>query len=189
MLIRRMAMLLAAGALAVGLSTAAVGPAQAVVAPSTDWNEIFSAFDHNFNNTLCVDDPSGNHSVGTQLWVWHCNSNPNQRWRFVFVAEDISGAAEFDIQLRSTVGTSMPLCITDNGTAGQRLTLTQCEGFNDTFWVMDAAPGTNPLMGLEDRFNGLCMAVADFSDNNGTPLISKTCDSNSSDLSMTWTLG
>ncbi|SRR5712691_4383702 len=53
-------------------------------------------------------------------------------------------------------------------------------------WIMDTGPGINNIM-LRDPVSYLCLAAADFSDSNGTPLIATTCNPN--DLSQVWTLG
>jgi ricin-type beta-trefoil lectin protein len=194
MFLRRMAALLSAAALSVGLSTAAAGTAHAAISPSPDWNEIFSAFDHNFNNTLCIDDPSGNLANNTPLWLWHCNSNLNQRWLIAYAGVVNNGTPVYAIILRRTFGASGDYkCIGFKDgvrASGQRLALVDCNGnFIPTTWVLDNANGTSALMGLRDPSSNLCMAVADFSDNNGTPLIAKTCDSNPNDSSMSWELG
>lgn len=191
MFLRRLVTLLAASALAVGLSTALSGTARAEVPPSPDWNEIVAQFDHNFNNTLCVDD-AGNTSFGARIWLWHCNSNPNQRWHFELAGTTPDGFGIYSIALDSSwiSPAQDPDCISLRGIApqepGQQLALGAC-GFLDDMWVVQTVPGTNPLISIVNYTSGLCMAVADFSDNNGTPLIEKTCDPN--DLAQVFVLG
>lgn len=195
MFLRRLVTLVSAAALAVSLSIALAGTARADLPPDPNWNEIFAPFDHNFNNTLCIDD-GGNAHAGAQLILWHCASNANQRWHFVFYANSnpaIDGGNSYSIELDSTVGSSNPLCITfpdlSNEVRGQRLVLGSCNTL-DALWTMLGAPGTNPLMNLRSYVNGqdsgLCMMQPDFSDNNGTPLIEDFC---ADTLAETWQLG
>jgi len=187
-----MTRLLPAGALATGLSLAAAGTANAQVPPSPDRNEIVSQWDHNFNNTLCVDD-SGKPTMGTQIWLWHCNSNPNQRWHFVQNAYSPGGFTGYNIELDSTKS-GTPLCITPSGVdndhpysePGVRLVLGSCD-YLAADWITVTADGSNPLMTLQDHSRTFCISTADFSDSNGTPLIQKYCDPN--DLSQVWWLG
>jgi hypothetical protein len=192
MFIRRMAILMAAGALAVGLSIAATGTAHALVNPDPNWNEIVSQFDHNFNNTLCVDDPGGSLTYGTPLQLWHCHGSGSnggpQRWEFFNSGSFFDGQIEWLLVLADHPN----VCIDYKNSvafSGQRLVVGPCgpAPYDVGMWVMDSAPGTNPLMDLRDPVNNLCIAAADFSDNNGTPLIAKTCDPN--DLSQIWWLG
>jgi len=193
MFIRRMATLLSAGAFAIGISMAAAGAAHAVNPPSSDWNEIIASFDHNQENTLCVDD-TGHTTAGTGIWLWHCNgtANVNQRWRFVPEGTAADGMTYYQIVLRPTLDRGPVECVGYpqggvNITSGVRLTLEDCGGPSVVDWTMETAPGTNPLITLVDGLRNLCIAQADFSDNNGTPVIVKTCSN--SDISQVWALG
>lgn len=195
MFIRRMATLLSAGAAAIGISMAAAGAAQAAVPPSSDWNEIIASFDHNFNNTLCVDDPGGSLSVGTQLELWHCHGSGSdggpQRWRFIPEGTSADGMTDYLIALRPSLDQGPSLCVGFPGgfvpASGQRLILVQCGSSAAVLWTMETAPGTNPLMGLADQLHNLCIAYGNFSDSNGTPLIATTCGA--TDESQVWALG
>jgi len=198
MFLRRFVTLLSAGALAVGLSTALAGTARAEVPPDPNWNEIVSQWDHNFNNTLCIDDPQNIHTAGEPLQLWHCHGSGStgdpQRWHFVDSGwRGTDGTVGYLIELNST-RSGTPLCITypnqdvNSGVfpVNERLIIGSCNTLW-AVWFMNTAPGTNPLITLED-FNGSnCMAAADFSDSNGTPLIVKNC-SDTSDLSQVWFL-
>ncbi|HET7013236.1 MAG TPA: ricin-type beta-trefoil lectin domain protein [Streptosporangiaceae bacterium] len=198
MILRRIVTLLSAGAFAVGLSTTLAGTARADVPPSPDWNEIVSQWDHNFNNTLCLDDPGGSHTQGTQLQLWHCHGSGStgdpQRWHFADSGwRGTDGTKGYLIELNST-RSGTPLCITfpvgdiNSGVIppNERLVLGSCNTLY-AVWFMNTAPGSNPLITLEDFGGNNCMATADFTDNNGTPLIVKNC-SDTSDLSQVWFL-
>src|SRR5712691_2416771 len=197
MFLRRIALLLSAGTLAAGLSAASAGTAYAVVPPDPNWNEIISVFDHNANNTLCVDDPGHSATFNTQLQLWHCHGSSNsngapQRWFFnpTFLED---GTPAYTIYLYNTlsVGADDPgdfMCIhywNDDRWVGQRMALGNCWP-REIDWIMDTGPGINNIM-LRDPVSYLCLAAADFSDSNGTPLIATTCNPN--DLSQVWTLG
>lgn len=185
---RRIALLLSAGTLAVGLSAASAGIAHAVTpTPSSNWNELVSSW-ANSGNTMCVDDPGHSTIFNTQLQLFHCHGYASngapQRWFFnPTFTED--GTAAYIIYLANTLSTdgndpNDVMCIhywNNVRVDGQRMALGNCFP-REIDWVME--PG-NPGLGnnnfmLRDSENNLCLSAANFSDSNGTGLIAATCD-------------
>ena len=79
----KIAGMLAALALAGGLTIGMTGTARANVVPQPPWSEIFPTFT---NQLACLDDPNGSATPNTHVQLWHChgyatNGGP-QRWVF-----------------------------------------------------------------------------------------------------------
>jgi hypothetical protein len=179
MLIRRMVILLSAGALAVGLSTAVGGAAQAsVTPPTTGWGEIWVPDVSAQSNTLCVDVPGGSTSRGAQLQLFHCHGYGSdgapQRWEFQYVGSD--GWPLYTIK-----NVSSGWCIT--ATAGVFTQDTCSSSFvywelrSENLWSTDPnfelALFDSPVSGP----GSLCIAAGNSTDSNHTPLVGMTCDS------------
>jgi len=187
MLLRRIALLLSAGTLAVGLSAAAAGTANATVIPDPNWNELVSSW-ANAGNTMCVDDPSHSTTFNTRLQLFHCHGYASngapQRWFFnPTFTED--GTAAYIIYLANTLSTDPNdpndfMCLhywNNDRRDGQPMALGNCYP-REIDWVMEPGnPGIsdNNFM-LRDSQNNLCLSAANFSDSNGTPLIAATCN-------------
>jgi hypothetical protein len=83
----RLAGVLAAIALAAGVTLAGTGIARADVLPPSGWSEIYSPNLHAQGLTLCFDDPAGSTASGTQVQLYHCHgyaaNGAPQRWVFI----------------------------------------------------------------------------------------------------------
>jgi len=149
MVFRRLAVLLSAGALAVGISAASAGIAHAVT-PDPNWNELVSSWAH-AGNTMCVDDPSHSTTFNTRLQLFHCHGYASngapQRWFFnPTFTED--GTAAYVIYLANTLSTGGDdpndfMCIhyyNDDRWDGQPMALGNCYP-REIDWVME--PGSS----------------------------------------------
>jgi hypothetical protein len=178
MLIRRMAFLLSAVALAVGLSTAAAGTAQAAVTPDSTWNEIFAPYLTAQSNTLCVDVPGGSTSPGAALQLFHCHGYASdgapQRWQFHYIGSD--GWPLYTIK-----NVQSGLCMTF--TSRNVMTQDTCNAYaayvemrSENRWSGD--PNVE-LAFIDSPVSGqwsLCITAGNSTDTNHTPLVSAPCD-------------
>ena len=176
MRMRWLAALLFAGGLAAGVGVGMTGIAHASdpSRPGQGWNEIFLPFGHGKGNTMCVDVAGGTTAPGTQLQLDHCHGYASggapQRWHFL--GGRFSGVAN----------TNSSLCIGfPAGSApvnGARLVQERCDQGPAWQLVPQSRDSTDPLFVLETSGPGgpaLCMAAADLSDNNQTPLVAAPC--------------
>jgi hypothetical protein len=180
MKIRKMAGMLFGGMLAAGLSFGLTGVAQAAsdpTIPSTTWNEIVAPLDNLHSNTMCVDVPSGSRSVGAALQVFHCHGYGSdgapQRWHFNFVGSVLNGDRVYQIW-----NTNSGLCIgfaNNSAVVGTRLVQEGCD--QAPLWAerLSLANGVNPYIELIALNTNLCMAAANMSDANQTPLVATNC--------------
>jgi hypothetical protein len=143
-----MVTLLGAGALAVGLSTAAAVAAHASPVPNSDWNELIPKFDNGRSNTLCIDDTNGSTASGNPLQLVHCHASGSdgvpQRWHFTQIGVVVNpGETAWEMRLADGAG---PFCVTDTRTpatapaSGTRVFLDNCDGRFSQIWVMDTDP-------------------------------------------------
>jgi hypothetical protein len=197
--------LLSGGVLAAALSVGLVGTAHASdpTVPSATWNEIYIPFDNAAGNHLCVDVPGGSTSAGVQLQLYQCHGydSAGTPQRFEFVGSFSPGLGGWT---GSIVNVGSQLCVGPApGTAlvsGIRIVQEKCTlGFGIP-WLIRAqnANGTNPLielvlMQVVPRVpTSLCMAAANMSDSNHTPLVATTCQPlqpTAGDLSQVLELG
>lgn len=191
--IPKMASLLFAGMLAAGLSIGLTGAAQAstgaaqaparaaqasarAVTPSQFWNEIIPPLDR-AGFDLCVDVPDGSVSAGTALQFFHCHAYASngapQRWIF----SPFSGAGgEESYQIRNDANTK--LCIgspNDFLASGTRLVQKDCD--QATAWQVhtQVANSNSPFIELRNVGGNMCMAAANISGANHTPLVVTPC--------------
>jgi hypothetical protein len=105
----RIASLIAACALLLGLVVTTPGAAHAdVVPPSGGWSELFLPYEPQPGYSLCLDVPSGSGDPGRLLQVYHChgyasNGNP-QRWVFVHISDGSYEIENFGNHLCVTIG-------------------------------------------------------------------------------------
>src|SRR5690242_17367528 len=95
----RMAGVLAAMALALGLTLAGAGAARADVIPPSGWSEIYSPYLHASTFSLCFDDTNGSTASGNPVQLYHCHGYASngapQRWVFI-QPEDNAGNLIYD---------------------------------------------------------------------------------------------
>jgi hypothetical protein len=192
MFIRRMAVLLSAGVLAAGLSTAMTGTAQAaVVNPGTGWNEIWAPSLTAQSNTMCVDVPSGSNSVGLRLQLFHCHGYGSdggpQRWQFVNDGTGSNGLPVYQIQ-----NTANGLCVSFDAATGYVIQ-TSCyasggwEVWSENLWSTDQNFALVSFPSAEVS-NPLCIGAGNTTDSNHTPLVVTSCGLWFNDLQL-WNLG
>jgi hypothetical protein len=193
--IPRIAGLISAVALAIGLSTAMAGAAQAAVAPTPGINyEITSPF--LTPNPLCVDVPGGSTSTGTPLQLFHCHGTDSQGaiqlWRFDRVGGTNDRPIYQIVNLRSR------LCLevaNTTGAPGTRIVQGSCILGSQSEWqILDNATGfindPNPNdFELNAFIFGECMTAANSSDNNQTPLVLGQCTAGRGTQLNTFRLG
>jgi hypothetical protein len=174
--------LLAASSLTFGLSASLATSAQAAdTLPTFVEFEIFPADilvpgPSPAGHHICVDD-NGSNVIGEPIILWHCNSGVNQEWQ-VRPSDDINDPTGYQFQNRTT-----RLClIAPNGLDGTFVRQGTCDNPNGTDlsgskWHVN---GDNPLGGghlslVNATFN-VCMAAANSSGNDGTHLVTQTCN-------------
>jgi len=201
--IRRLAGVLAAIALAAGLTLAGTGTARAdVIPPVGQWAEIFSPYLHAQGFSLCADDPSGSTSSGTPLQLYHCHGYASngapQRWVFI-QPEDNNGNPIYDSNGASVYeiyNIAGGLCLTaPNLAVGTQLTLGTCNRATATGQIWWELPGVGSPAGpyfqifpwpVDFTYNR-CVSASNFTRNNGTRLVMEPCDPN--DTSRIFALG
>jgi hypothetical protein len=170
--VRRITMLVSAGAFVVGASlTVGSGAAQASQ-PSSDWNEIIAKFDNVSSNVLCLDSPNSQ-----LVQLWHCHGSDSagilQRWQFTYQPQV---SAAWNEPVYSVEDLYTQSCLRAVSLAsGQPVVEGLC---SNSFVVATLALGTNPLLGLSALGTNLCLEPANFSDSNGTRLVWNTCNPN-----------
>lgn len=172
-LMSRMACMVAAGALAGGLTVAMTGAARAeVVPPSGTWAEIYTPYTN--AHPVCLDDPNGTSAVGTPLQVFRCHGYGSdgapQRWDFY----QFPGQSVYSIQKAGRCAAH------DYGgpLAGARVKLEEC-GILSPSWhliSLGADSVAYPDFKLEYVQSGYCMTLPDWSGRNGEPVVLEPCD-------------
>jgi hypothetical protein len=167
--------MLAAVALAGGLTIGVTGTARAdVIPPPNTWSEIFTPYTN--SHPVCLDDPNGSTALNTPLQVWHChgyasNGTP-QRWYFYFYANEAPGNTLYSFQ------TTAGLCpgVNAGQLAGARVVLLSCASIQ--FWnliSLGADSVAYPDFELELADTGYCMTLPDWSGGNGEPVVLEPC--------------
>jgi len=200
--IRLLAAALATAGLAAGLTTSATGTAFAdVTPPSGTWSEIFNPYLHAQGITLCADDPGGSTRIGQLMQLWRCHGYASngapQRWVFLpFVNGNdipIRDPSTGDI-LYQILNLAANECLTAGGPApGQQMALTVCDTAEVWDLRSDNAVSQNgfdfqiALGGQVVGSDSTCVSASNFTDNNGTRLVTEPCSQY--DTSQIWNLG
>jgi Ricin-type beta-trefoil lectin domain-like len=185
---RRIVGLLFAGMMAAGLGTgmgtaaqAATVKASAVRSVTPVTGTFYEVFPPNITpNAVCSDDPGGSHSIGTLLQIFHCHGSGSdgavQLWAFVPVGTAPDGDNLYQIENKTST-----LCmrlVNDSGVSGTRIMQDRCLGNADEVWqwhnrnLFLTDPG---FQLINTQFGGECLAAANHSDTNGTPLVIHDC--------------
>ena len=173
---RRMAGLLFAGGLAAGLGADLTGTAHAAdpTRPVRPWNEIFLPFGNGTDTSMCVDVPGGTSAPGAQLQLYHCHGYASdgvpQRWHFL--------GGRFSEVSNTNSGLCIGFPAGGAPVNGARLVQERCDQGPAWQLVPQSRDGADPLFVLETSGPGgpaLCLAAADLSDNNQTPLVAAPC--------------
>jgi hypothetical protein len=185
--IRRLASLLSAGALAVGLIIGTGGAAQATTPPSGgDWAELYLPFLPLINNSyrVCFDVPGGSTSTGTSLQMFHCHGYASngapQRWQFVHLSDD-----SYWIYNQSNL-----LCVTAFGPLSSahtaRIKQAPCGSFDGQAWYfIDFQPDASfQLLNSSPTFANMCLAAN--ANANNSAVLAKPCNL---DAFQIWALG
>jgi hypothetical protein len=176
MRMRWLAALIFAVGLAAGFGAGMTGTAHASdpTRPGNPWNEIFLPFGHGQGNTMCVDVPGGTTAPGARLQLYHCHGYASdgapQRWHFL-------GGRFSEV---SNPGSDLCIGFPDGGApaGGARLIQESCDQAPGWQLVPRGRDGADPHFVLETSGPGgpaLCMAAADLSDDNQTPLVAAPC--------------
>lgn len=174
-LMSRIASMVAAGALAGGLTVAMTGAARAeVVPPSDTWVEVYTPYTS--AHPVCLDDPNGTSAVGTPLQVFHCHGYGSdgapQRWDFT--AWPYGGPSMYGI---SKAGRCVWLDSPTGPFAGARVRLEKCPLLGVPWHLISL--GTDsvayPDFELEYSDSGYCMTLPDWSGRNGEPVVLEPC--------------
>ena len=193
MRMRRLVGLLFAGALAAGLSTgigaaaqaAPVAPAANAVTPApATFYEIFPPF-INPTSPKCIDVPSASTRIGQPLQLFHCKSSSNQLWEFFNMGNNV-----YQIQNRNSgLCLEVPTFFATDGTLIEQST---CTGTSDVEWQLSSPVEVNHFNMISVEFPNLCMAAANNSGADHTPVVLQTCNPgnifNENQL-QTWQLG
>ena len=188
--------MLAAAALAAGLTIAGTGTANAVpVPPTSAWAEIFNPNVNANGITLCVDN-GGSNSEFTALQLWRCHGYASnglpQRWVFTNVGSDLFGNPVYQIRGGAgyCIGLSSDTSWNDLGTS---LVQETCADTLRTDWQVVTLDTTEPdsQFGLANTWHGFsqvpwCMSASSWADTNGTRLIARQCSGDTRNL---WSLG
>lgn len=169
---------LAALALVCGLTAGAAGPARAdVIPPSGTWAEITAPY--TATHSLCLDDPSGSATVGTQLQIFHCHGYASnglpQRWYFSGPLILGPGDAVYEIN------TKYGLCV---GADLNHVQLASARVIMDTCWFLGPSwnflnPGpSSPARDFELELadTGYCMTLPNPVGINGDQIRLEPCD-------------
>jgi len=182
----RLAGALAVIGLAASMTITGTGTAWAdVIPPVANWVEIFNPHLHDRGITLCVDDPGGSTSSGTQLQLFRCHgsdaSGAPQRWVFHQV-EDINGNpvrinGHPEYEIYNLAG---GWCLNAQSPPGSPVFLGTCNG-NIEVWfeVRSAGNPAGPDFQLVALFGDpadVCVSASNSSDSNGTRLVMEHCD-------------
>jgi hypothetical protein len=190
--ITRLAGVLAAIAVAAGMTLAGTGIARAdVTPPASGWAEIFSPYLNAHGFSLCFDDPNGSTSSGTQLQLYHCHGYASngapQRWVFI-QPEDNNGNPIYDTNgspVYEIYNLAGGLCLTaQNLAAGMPLSLGTCNRATTTgqiWWELHGVGSpSGPLFEIFPwpvNFSyGNCVAASNLTSNNNTRLVMEPCD-------------
>jgi hypothetical protein len=127
-------------------------------------------------NPLCVDVPGSSTSPGTPLQIFHCHgSTPdgaNQLWGF-------SGppGGPWTIQNKASGRCMKPA--NDSGVSGTRVIQAVCDGSQDEEWTIGSGNDFDPshVTLVNPQVFGECLAAANTSDQNQTPLVMMPCGS------------
>jgi hypothetical protein len=176
--------LLAAVALAAGLTVGAAEPAHAdVTPPASTWVELHDPYT---SAPACLDDPGGNSSPGTPLELWHCHGYDSQgtpqRWTF-----GLQGLINPGDGYQVRVGTNPVSCLSAALYDQTRAVLARC--FIGPLWDVrsrNAYPG-DPVFQLEQFHTGNCLALPDLTGGNAEPVILQPCAFNK--LQSYWMFG
>jgi Ricin-type beta-trefoil lectin domain len=183
----KIAGMLAALALAGGLTIGVTGSARADVVPQPPWSEIFPP---STNQLACLDDPNGSATPNTHVQLWHChgyatNGGP-QRWVFWLWGTLSPGNTAYRI-------VSHNLCLGPDQSGplvpGDRVTLISCNTFGPV-WTLHSRNwySGDPYFTLELGLGtGYCMALPDFSGGNAERVILEPCKP--ADQLQYWALG
>jgi hypothetical protein len=172
----RMACMLAATALAGGLTMAMTGSAGAEVIPPTDtWAEIYTPYTN--AHPVCLDDPNGTSAPGTPQQVFHCHGYGSdgapQRWDFGHFGS-IDGRNLYVIYKAGRclgVDPGVPF-------AGERVKLVKCGPLLGPFWNLISL-GTDSAVYPDfelDAGGGYCITLPDWSGRNAEPVVLEPCD-------------
>jgi Ricin-type beta-trefoil lectin domain-like len=185
---RRIVGLLFAGTLAAGLGTGMATAAQAATAQAPAVRSVtpvtgsfYEVFPPDITpNAVCSDDPGGSHSIGTLLQIFHCHGSGSdgavQLWAFVPAGTTSDGDTLYQIENKAST-----LCMrlaSDSGVSGTRIMQDRCLGNADEVWQLHSRNLflTDPGFQLiNTAFGGECLAAANHSDLNGTPLVVHEC--------------
>jgi hypothetical protein len=186
MRLRSLAVLLAAGALAVGMSTVTGVTAQAAtaaVSPSPGstgaWYEIYAPLIDHSGYYRCLDVPEASVQPYQAVQTYHCHgyasNGANQRWKFWPNAD-----GSYQIQ-----NVNSQLCLQVAVYGSQPIWQYYCDGYQNEDWKIISANGSQFV--LESvAVNGACAAVSSFS-GDSSPVVKQPCDlGNAQEL---WQLG
>ena len=172
--------LFCAGALAVSLSPALAGPAQAEVIPGDGWAEIWAPYLTARSNTMCMDMPGGQDTIGAHIQLFHCHGYGSdgapQRWTF-----QVLGIYTFAGPTVRIHNINPQHCLTATPSGG--IVSGTCY-VGDDLWVVRSEnlwptdPNFSLILNssLQDDGTGICMAAANTTDSNGTPLVTVPCN-------------
>jgi hypothetical protein len=182
-----MACMVAAGALAGGLTVAMTGSARAEVIPPTDtWAEIYTPYTN--AHPVCLDDPNGTSAVGTPLQVFHCHGYGSdgapQRWDFNPLA--FYGQSVYNI---FKAGRCISVDSPTSPLGGARVRLETCGILGEPWHLISLGADSvaYPDFELEFSHSGYCMTLPDWSGRNGEPVVLEPCDPGN--LLQHWILG
>jgi Ricin-type beta-trefoil lectin domain len=192
MRVRRLAGLLAAGALAAGMSAGTGVTAQAAtarpaaaaaVSPSPGstgaWYEVYAPLIDHSGYYRCLDVPEASVQPDQAVQTYHCHgyasNGANQRWRFWPNAD-----GSYQIQ-----NVNSQLCLQVAVYGSQPVWQYYCDGYQNEDWKIISANGYQFV--LESvAVNGACAAVSSFSGDSST-IVKQPCDlGNAQEL---WQLG
>jgi hypothetical protein len=193
--ITRLAGVLAAIAVAAGMTLAGTGVARAdVIPPSSGWAEIYSPYLNTQGFSLCFDDTNGSTSSGNQVQLYHCHGYASngapQRWVFI-QPEDNNGNPIYDTNgspVYEIYNLAAGLCLTaQNLLAGMPLTMGTCNRTTTTGQIWWELPGVGSPSGPSFEIfpwpvnytYGNCVAASNLTSNNNTRLVMEPCNGSS----------